>query len=152
MRTHPGLFHLCFTIQSLAQGKDTTKYKWVNAWLKAPSNKGHLIMCSWDNVLGKRKGSDSKRICLWRFRRLLRTSARRKPIQDGKICVAKYFLTDNRTISWFIIATLTSLRIPCRFYGVHKIHMTCTKEKINSTFYKHFIVPENPRVEKNLTL
>lgn len=77
MRAHPGLFHLCFTTQS-GHDKDTTKYECINALLKSPSNKEHPIMCSWAITRRKRKNSDSRKLCLWRFKGLLRTSVRRK--------------------------------------------------------------------------
>lgn len=77
MRAHPGLFPLCFTTQSGTwQGHNQI---WIHKYLiEIPYNKEHPIICSWAITWGKRKNSDSRRLWLWRFKGLLRTSVRKK--------------------------------------------------------------------------
>lgn len=131
MRAHQ-VFFIFVLQQSLVHDHNQI---WISSLFKLLGNKGHPVMYSWDATLGKRKNSDSRRLCLWRFRRFIRTSVRKQFIQDGENHAGKYFPTITYLYLTLVIVTLTSLRTPCRFHRVYKIHKRYIKEKIRQTFY-----------------
>lgn len=102
-------------------------------------------MCSWDTTLEKKRDRRPGDFVLWCSRGLVSTSVKIKCSMQANISLQIIHLHLD-----LVIAALTAFRTLCRFHRVYKLHMKHTKEKISSTLYEHFIVSENPKVEKIL--
>lgn len=103
------VFSLFVLQHSLAHGKDTTKYEFINTWLKSPT-----IRNTQSFVHGLSPGEREKTVTLGDSdcedsRDSQELQSGKKLIQDGKIYIAKYFPANNMPVFCFSHCNFNSL-------------------------------------------